>query len=158
MPPMPTTMPPMPTTMPPTTMPTRPNRELEARRQHLRAEQQNRRVMCCSITLLVVATLTLLIWRMVARRGHGLSKTPELGQALLMMLALGGSGVLIVFCRRHIWLRRQSGYHTAFFDCLDLRPPADPRNPRPALVGEDATFDLSYVSPIARLPDNRAIR
>lgn len=48
---------------------------------------------------------------------------------IFFVMLAGVAGVICVFCRRHVALRRRAGYHNACFDCLDLRDPADPWNP-----------------------------
>lgn len=140
----------------PTTMPPTPDRhQMEQRREaaRQRAERQNRVVLICSSVLLFVAGLCLLV---VAHDDAGVEngfwsrmRTAALKQVLIALCAIASAGILFVFCRRHVAMRRRAGFDSALFDCLDLREAADPTAP----PDPHFSFDLQELPPVARLPD-----
>ena len=146
----------------PTTMPPSPDRgqaEQSGATARQRAERQNRIVLICSSVLLFIAGICLLVSAHdEAGVDTGLwarmrSAAPQ--QTLVALCAIASAGILFVFCRRHVAMRRQAGFDSAIFDCLDLREAADPNAPPDP---QRFSFDLQELPPVARLPDAPSMR
>ena len=146
-----------PTTMPPS--PDRDQTEQSGAAARQRAERQNRIVLICSSVLLFIAGICLLVSAHdEAGVDTGLwarmrSAAPQ--QTLVALCAIASAGILFVFCRRHVAMRRQAGFDSAIFDCLDLREAADPNAPPDP---QRFSFDLQELPPVARLPDAPSMR
>ena len=129
-----------------------PEMSSEYEAQRVEALRQRRRtwnlMLFIPSAILMVSCAVLLPFGERAAREFTTSSSVVVFQGLICGLMIGFIGVTIVFCRRHVVLRREAGYSNACFDCIDLREPADPWNPQ----------SLSHLREVSHMPDPQSMR
>ena len=130
------------TTRPPLPTQEVPVAELQERMRQGR-RMQNILILIPSIILINVSALLLPF-----AAGHTTYSGMLVRSFLIAGLVLGLIGATFVFCRRHTGMRREAGYSTACFDCIELRAPADPWNPQ----------SLAHLREVRHMPDAQSMR